>query len=59
MRRIAESELVKVTPYRNDEIRESVHFDFAPCTATEFLAEYLKRDPEFESTAVALIGGLE
>lgn len=27
----------------DDEIRESVHDDFAPCTEAEFLGEYLKR----------------
>lgn len=27
----------------NDEIREDVHADLAPCTEREFLAEYLRR----------------
>ena len=32
--------------YMDDEIREAVHCDMAPCDELEFLAEYLKRDPE-------------
>ena len=27
----------------DDDIREDVHFDLAPCTDLEFLAEYLSR----------------
>ena len=27
----------------DDDIRESVHDDLAPCTPAEFLAEYVKR----------------
>ena len=27
----------------DDEIRESVHADLAPCTELEFLKEYMKR----------------
>ena len=27
----------------DDEIREAVHADLAPCTEEEFLAEYLRR----------------
>ena len=27
----------------DDELREAVHFDLAPCTESEFLAEYLRR----------------
>lgn len=30
----------------DDEIRESVHFDIAPCTDLEFLEEYLKKANE-------------
>lgn len=31
----------------NDEIRESVHYDLAPCKPITFLEEYVKRDPAF------------
>ena len=30
----------------DDEIRESVHADIAPCSEKEFLAEYCKRHAE-------------
>lgn len=33
-----------LTSYMNDEIREEVHFKFAPCSNELFLHEYLKRD---------------
>lgn len=32
----------------DDDIREQVHADLAPCTNEEFLARYLDQDPEFE-----------
>lgn len=59
MRKIHDYELAKILPYMSDAIRESVHFDIAPCTETEFLAEYLKRDPDFEPVVVDLIGEVE
>jgi hypothetical protein len=33
----------------DDEIREQVHMELAPCTDEEFLARYLELDPEFEN----------
>ena len=30
----------------DDEVREDVHADLAPCTELEFLAEYLRRAEE-------------
>ena len=33
----------------DDEIREQVHMELAPCTDEEFLERYLELDPEFES----------
>ena len=32
----------------DDEIREQVHMELAPCTDEEFLKRYLELDPEFE-----------
>ena len=32
----------------DDDIRESVHRDLAPCTDQEFFDEYCKRDKRFE-----------
>lgn len=34
--------------YMNDEIRERVHSELAPCTPEEFLVRYLELDPDFE-----------
>lgn len=38
----------KISTYMNDEIREKVHFELAPCTHEEFLKRYLELDPNFE-----------
>ena len=37
-----------IASYMDDDIREDVHSDLAPCTRAEFLEEYLKRDPRFQ-----------
>lgn len=37
-----------IVTYMNDDIREDVRFDLAPCSEEEFLDEYVKRDQEFE-----------
>lgn len=37
-----------IVMYMDDDIREAVHNDFAPCSEEVFLNEYVKRDPEFE-----------
>ena len=46
MRLITNDEMEVITSYMNDEIREDVHFKFAPCSNELFLHEYLKRDSE-------------
>ena len=33
--------------YMDDEKREQVHAELAPCTPKEFLERYLELDPEF------------
>ena len=33
--------------YMNDEIREDLHAELAPCEPEEFLRAYVERDPEF------------
>ena len=48
MKRIIDSELMEtISSYMNDDIRESIHFDLAPCSNEEFLLEYCKADPDF------------
>lgn len=37
-----------ITAYMNDDIREQVHAELAPCTAKEFLERYLELDPDFQ-----------
>ena len=36
-----------IASYMNDEIRETVHHELAPCDPEEFLDRYLELDPEF------------
>lgn len=38
-----------IASYMDDEIREELHCEMAPCEHEEFLEAYLERDPEFES----------
>ena len=33
----------------DDDIREQVHFELAPCFEVKFLSRYLELDPDFES----------
>lgn len=33
--------------YMDDDIREEIHGEVAPCTPDEFLTAYLEKDPEF------------
>lgn len=37
-----------IVTYMDDEIREKVHFEMAPCTPEEFLRRYIELDPDFE-----------
>ena len=36
-----------IISYMDDDIREDVHGDLAPCTHYEFLMGYLQCDPDF------------
>lgn len=33
----------------DDDIREKIHFEMAPCTEEAFLKRYLQLDPDFEN----------
>ena len=33
--------------YMDDEIREDLHGELAPCRSEDFLKKYLERDPDF------------
>ena len=56
MRLITNDEMEVITSYMNDEIREDVHFKFAPCSNELFLREYLKRDSESLKGIMAELG---
>lgn len=45
---ISQNLMDAIAVYMDDDIREAVHFDFAPCSPGKFLAEYIRRDPSFE-----------
>lgn len=42
---LAAYSLDTIAVYMDDETREAVHNDLAPCTEEEFLTEYLRRAP--------------
>lgn len=37
-----------IARFMDDDIREMVHMDLAPCSHEEFIIAYLKEDPGFE-----------
>lgn len=37
-----------IAVYMDDELREQVHREMAPCEPEEFLKRYLELDPDFE-----------
>lgn len=45
--------------YMDDDIREDVHVALSPCTRTEFLSEYLRRDPNWFGTAYMGVATIE
>lgn len=47
MTKITKSRFETIASYMNDEIREQVHAELAPCTETEFLKRYLELDEDF------------
>ena len=45
---LTQEDLDVIATYMNDDIRENLHFDMAPCTPETFLKAYVKEDPDFE-----------
>lgn len=37
-----------IAVYMDDELREQIHREMAPCKSEEFLQRYLELDPDFE-----------
>lgn len=47
-RKITDEDMFNIASYMDDEIREHLHFELAPCSNEEFLKRYLELDPDFE-----------
>ena len=45
---ITDKDMMTIGSYMDDDIREQVHAELAPCTHEEFLERYLELDPDFE-----------
>lgn len=45
-RAITNEDLRNIADYMKDETREKLHSQLAPCSAEDFLAAYIKEDPE-------------
>jgi hypothetical protein len=48
LKEVTNEEMNDIASYMNDELRESIHFDLAPCTNEEFIIAYCNADPTFE-----------
>lgn len=46
--KLSEELLDTIATYMDDDKREKVHFELAPCEPEEFLKRYLELDPDFE-----------
>lgn len=58
-RKITQNDMDAIAIHMDDEIREQVHFQLAPCTPDEFLAAYLEKDPDFEEILKSEFGWKE
>ena len=47
-RKINDFDMANIANYMDDEKREELHNEIAPCTHEEFIAAYIEKDPEFE-----------
>ena len=47
-----------IVSYMDDEIREDIHAQCAPCSKRYFLESYIEKDPEFEQL-LAMEFGIE
>lgn len=48
MAKIEQKTMDAIAAYMDDDKREKVHFELAPCEPEEFLQRYLELDPEFK-----------
>lgn len=49
MAEITKKIMENVSCYMDNDIREQVHFELAPCKPEEFLKRYIELDPEFKN----------
>ena len=54
--KITDNTMQALAELMDDETRESVHADLAPCSNDDFLAEYVTRDPSFARVLVREFG---
>lgn len=45
---LTDNVMEEIALYMDDEIREQVHYELAPCTNEEFIDRYCELDPMFE-----------
>lgn len=45
-----------IVSYMDDEIREALHCEIAPCTNEVFMMRYLEKDPDFEKLLCSEFG---
>ena len=45
-RKITDEDMRNIAGYMDDEIREELHGQLAPCEPEEFLKAYIERDPD-------------
>ena len=49
MKKIDKNMMDRIAVYMDNDKREQVHFELAPCEPEEFLKRYLEIDPDFEN----------
>lgn len=45
--KITQEKMDIIATYMDDDIRERLHFELAPCEPEEFLKRYVEEEPEF------------
>lgn len=53
---LKETVMTAIANLMDDDLREQVHRELAPCTDMEFLRRYVELDPEFESVLESEFG---
>ena len=48
LKEVTNEEMNDIALYMNDELRETIHCELAPCTNEEFIIAYCNENPAFE-----------